>query len=819
MTAILEDVSSETYDKWGTLNTAASPAKLDKNHTPRAINVWPDEKPGSIVTVEGWRHVGDLPSGNPCRFLYTFTKSDGTSMVLCSDNGTVYKTVDFITFTSIISSLSSAFQLRAATVRDKVWLTNGNDSVRTYDGTTVVVLDGSGGTTPNVPKGKFIEFWDERVWLGDIPSHRSSLRFSSLVDTSGNDIAPDDVSAWSTSNEIACGKDDGDVICGLKVYRGVLFPFKAKFIYRIDGQDEFTYAPTRTSATTGSRIQESIQERDNILEFIGKDGLYEFDGSNAQKVSDIIESVDLTQFSFNNIQQGTAQQKSKLWSAAADFTGGTLTLVSATRVDGSVVIDNYTYSGDLLPASDLTNPWTKATFRTVSESVSGGILTASCTAGTLAGQQTAALQYSRTESGLSNTNGTRAGIYAKVTSASVNSGIYLLIDDGTRYFKLCIQPGTIKIIDISATQGAPDATYAMNTTSAYHLYELKIVGTAITVYVDGSSVITYTATNGSLATKKIEFGVEANGSGAIGSGLIDYVSIIFVTTGTCQALSDVYHITDSISSWGAFQATYDTNGGTVTFYMRSGTSSVNCLAASWTAISPGASISFSTSNVYVQWRADFTASGTTSPQLDDVTVNWNTGSAGALTTQGVASIVFNQRYYLAGALTGSSYNNTVIVRGKRVYGGPFIRLSQFNILAFCLYNDQLYAAASDSDDLIQLDQNSNANGSALDSSWETRDEVGGEDEEYNKRFPVIMIHGQKKGNYSLTVDVSIDGGTSFPSAYQKTISLAGTGRFKSELRYPTLRGEKVRVRVRTNGIDQPFDIEKIKIFWRRTLLR
>src|SRR5262245_23642204 len=124
MTALLEKIKDETYDTWGTLNTAVEPTKLPKDHTPSAVNVWPDEKPGSIVTVEGTDKVGDLPSGNPCRFMYTFSKSDGTSVVLCSDNSTVYKTIDFVTFTSIITGLAQSYQLRAITIRDKVWLTN-----------------------------------------------------------------------------------------------------------------------------------------------------------------------------------------------------------------------------------------------------------------------------------------------------------------------------------------------------------------------------------------------------------------------------------------------------------------------------------------------------------------------------------------------------------------------------------------------------------------------------------------------------------------------------------------------------------------------
>lgn len=821
MTATLEDVASELYDQWGTLNTAADPTKLDKSHTPRAQNVWPDKKPGSIVTVEGYTKIGDLPSGNPARFLYTFTKSDGSSIVLASDNGTVYKTSDFINFTSIITGLSSSYQLRAATIRDKAWLTNGQDAVRTYDGSTVVVLDGNGGT-PNVPKGKFIAIWHERVWLGDVTSARSSARFSALVDSSGNDIAPDHASAWPASNAITFGTDDGDVLCGLKPYLGVLHVFKANSIYRVDGTDEFTYQPFKTTATTGCRIQESIQERNDLLEFIGKDGVYEFDGNTTTKVSEAIESIDLNQFSFSNIQQGTNQSLTRAWTTEGDFTAGTLTGITATRQTGSLLVDNYTYAADLLPASD-TPAWTKATGRTTSESVSGGILSLSCTTGSQAGQGSAYIVYTRTESGLSNSNGTRVRGRAKITSTNGSDSEYfgLTIFDGTVKFQLRVYHGVIKLMAPTSTPGSPAASYTMNTVADYHIYDLMIVGSTVTVYVDGSLVITYGGSGAWSAPPNpyVEFGCTASGLSITASCLVDYVSVCFNVNGTASVLSDVYHIADTIASWGAFIANYTLNGGAIAFSIRSGTSEANCEAAEWTAISSGATIAFNTANVYVQWRAVFTISGTNSPELDDVTIAWNTGSGSVVTTQPVASIVFNDRYWLAGALTGSSSNDVVIVRGKRLYGTPWVKLNGFNIVAFCIYNRQLYAASSTNDDLLRLDTGNSLNGSALDSYWETRDDVGGADEIFYKRYPIVIVSGTRQGNYTLTVDISTDGGNTFPSGYQKTISLSGTGRFSTELRYPNLRGKQIRVRVRTNGVDQPFEVSSIRIFWRKKFLR
>ena len=185
----------------------------------------------------------------------------------------------------------------------------------------------------------------------------------------------------------------------------------------------------------------------------------------------------------------------------------------------------------------------------------------------------------------------------------------------------------------------------------------------------------------------------------------------------------------------------------------------------------------------------------------------------------VASVVHGERYYLAAALEGASYNNVVLIRGKSTYESPWMILSGFNLLAFTVYNNELFATSSSSDDIYRMEVGNSLNGAALDSYWETRDELGGPDEGYEKRFPKIIVTGRRTGNFALTVDVSTDGGVTYPAGYQKTVSLAGTGRFAAELWYPTLRGLQCRVRVRTNGIDTPMEVHSIRIYWRRTALR
>lgn len=335
MTAILEKAKEIVVNKWGTLNTASSPPRLPEGHSPNNQNVWMDEKPGSVVTANGYTKLGDVPSGNPATLLLHYYKtSDGSSQLIVSDNETIYYTTDYVNYTTIKTGLSAYFQLRGKVIRDKVWFTNGSDAVATWDGSTYTELDGTGGK-PNVPLGKFIEYHDERVWLYGIASDLSSCRFSALADTSGTEIAPDHASAWPVDNEIQISEGDADQGTGIFLFRGFLYCSKQFSIWRITGYDEYTYTRVKTRSSTGTRFQESIQIKDNLVHFIGVDGLYTFDGETSERISDIIDpsSPDEGVFAFRNLQQPLLNNKFWNLSETADFDAGTVPSVISTDDD------------------------------------------------------------------------------------------------------------------------------------------------------------------------------------------------------------------------------------------------------------------------------------------------------------------------------------------------------------------------------------------------------------------------------------------------------------------------------------------------------
>lgn len=335
MVAILEEAKEFKVEKWATLNTVASPFKLPEGHSPDNQNVWTDEKPGSVVTANGYTKLGTLPSNLPVTGLFNYFKSsDGSSKLVCTDGQNVYQTTDFANFTTVTTGLAEFFQLRGVVIRDKLWMTNGSDPVMVWDGSTLTILDGT-ASTPDVPHGKYIAYYHERVWIYGIDGDLSSLRFSELTDDTGTEITPDDADAWPPDNELQISEGDADIGTGIFLYRGHLYTSKQYSIWRITGYDRYTYAPVKTRSGTGTRFQESIQIKDNLVHFIGVDGLYVFDGEEAKRISDIIDPAtsDEGVFAFRNLQQPLLNNQFWNVSETADLGAGTFPAVIDTSGD------------------------------------------------------------------------------------------------------------------------------------------------------------------------------------------------------------------------------------------------------------------------------------------------------------------------------------------------------------------------------------------------------------------------------------------------------------------------------------------------------
>jgi hypothetical protein len=272
-------------------------------------------------------------------------------------------------------------------------------------------------------------------------------------------------------------------------------------------------------------------------------------------------------------------------------------------------------------------------------------------------------------------------------------------------------------------------------------------------------------------------------------------------------------------TWKSLEATYSTNAGTIRFYYRTASTLGAVSAATWVAIASGSDIIAPTTNTFVQFKIEL-ASGdaTREPFVDDVTINWVAGIAGAVqSTQLIHGISWDGRYWWTGAEGGQTNNNVIVVRGRRAYDSPWFLKRGWNILSFLVFNDAIYGGSSLDGKIYRLDYGLSLAGAAMDTYFQTGDLVGDTSEYQNQLFQIDVDHELMgaSATYSLSVGVSIDKGLTW---VERTLPLIGTGRMKSAINIMR-RGRHFRVRVRTNGIDQPWILHGLDLLYRNTLLR
>lgn len=889
--SVLEDVKDIKIDSWKTLNTAASPTKLEPGQAANMQDVWVDEKPGSVITANGLLAVGSIPSGNPPTFCINYFKtSSGTQTFVVSDNATVWTTTDFQTFTSIITGLSSSFQLRGLVVRDKLWLTNGTDSVRVFDGAVVTVLDGTAGT-PSVPKGRYISYTDERVWIYHTSGNRSGLYFAALADSSGTAIAPDNANAWPAANVLQISEGDADFGTGLILYRGYLHAFKQYSIYRIVGYDEYTYTRVKTRASTGTRFSESIQILDNLVHLLGTDGIYVFDGEDAERVSDIIDPASSSQAAFGFDQIGQPNTNNLFWQTedTADWNLGTVP--TNITVNESISLEAADDSqADFAAGATLTNV-------TTSE-IAGSVRLSRSSAGVandnIAINQPSVLTVNEivstigasayvTDGGFSNSVGFAGApsndflAYGNIAlslpavnfktvvlkSLSTNGVSFVSFrDSGGSTIAISTVNGVAPAGGIMTVIGGPtDYTVVLAVTNTptlnirfgaqnkvVTLTEIQVFGTAFNTTgkftsktldlgaipnslgnfnaeatIPSTTGLTY-FTQSSADGISWDAEVACTDAGAITSTVRRYLrwGANFTSTGTetpeitsawlpAQYISVIHDTAGSIFAWGPVESEYALSGQTVNFYYRTGTTSPNCSAAGWNLIVPGGAISAAVSQQFVQFKIEILGGDDTHiPMITSVTVNWVTGTASQPPTlQNVASAVWKNRYYLSFTGAGASSNNTVLVRGKKTFGWPWM-LKQWSILSFTRFYDSLYGGHSGSAAIFKLDTGFSRNGGTMDSFFETGDYTFGG---FYINLLEVLVEVERMGPYNLSVGVSTDRGATYTERNVDLTTSSYAPSYIKKLNF-NLISDRIRFRVRISGADQPYQVHNLRAFYR-----
>lgn len=142
------------------------------------------------------------------------------------------------------------------------------------------------------------------------------------------------------------------------------------------------------------------------------------------------------------------------------------------------------------------------------------------------------------------------------------------------------------------------------------------------------------------------------------------------------------------AGWDTFLASFNTNGGTVAFQMRSATTLGGLTAATFFAVTPGEFPTLVTPRQFVQWKVIITSADNDVPVIDSVTVQWFISLVNSIRP---ASIFTDSRYYIALAELDETSNNVLLELDS---DGKWRRHDGLNISTFSFFFNRPYLGLS-----------------------------------------------------------------------------------------------------------------------------
>lgn len=760
----------------GGLNTAMEPTKVPKTMTPYCRNVFGDEKIGSLTTIGGLSGVGSTTTLGGIRFGFVFNKENGDKEYIVSDSSIVLTTNDFRSCTFIRGALNGTVNLSATQARNKVWFTNGADNVFTWDGSSMVILNGL-NFKPNVPKCRYIAFHQEKVFLFNEASNNSALYWSALtVSTSGTVITPDDALAWPSANSINIGQGDGQAGTFIKVFRGNLTAGKERSLYEVLGKDP--YVPLKKSADVGFISADSVVEFDNKLYGQALDGWYSFDGDNVELVTELIEP-DL-----ENVRVDSTRVIQNLWDTQADFNRGQFSGTTAT-VTGLIEM----HTDQTITTLTVTNNY-------ISQASDG-----------------VGRRYSKKINAMVPALPSPLVYTLKEVSFHGCKGSNLIAGTHFTVHVLNLRTGTTHTVALSAQDATCNADPPPN-----------IGDTAYRLTAFNNTTFSFTSDDINLSSVMVSIDLTAAGAGASPqndvfamstSAVFPEFKIVMAPPATAQFISDVATIS-MITVWSQFDSGYSLNGGDVDFFYRAATSPVNIATYPFINIAPGTNIGAAVTNNYIQWAATVTAITTvTRPTIDFVTIDHIEGSGS--NTRSFA-VKWNNRWWLAVSTENTGNFPLIYVKSNMTNPNPnaWWPIEGINVRMFMKDGDTFYAGSATAPIIYRLDFGTNFDGRPIIPTYElpalefSHPDYPGLAGWYKKKLTELLIDVDKQSNATLKVGIAVDDG----DFTDTSISINGTsGRTVRTIKGISTMGKSIRFRLRVADLDKSLSFHKLGIFY------
>lgn len=196
------------------------------------ISGWEMDEVGSLSVPFGDHDLGVLPGTTSClnAHIYTRTFTDDPQLIVHLSDGSVRYSTDFrtaatATWTTIVTGMSTTHAYTFLTAFGFVWMTNGINDLRRWDGAATT-------TYAAAPKGTAISQWKDTLWItGVIGGGNEDRVYQS---------APGDGTTWPALNFVDVGKGVGSPNTWLEPTDATLVVFKAHQVWGIYDPVEYT---------------------------------------------------------------------------------------------------------------------------------------------------------------------------------------------------------------------------------------------------------------------------------------------------------------------------------------------------------------------------------------------------------------------------------------------------------------------------------------------------------------------------------------------------------------------------------------------------
>jgi len=220
--------------------------------------------------------LGTIVAGTKILSAYIFQRSGGaTQLIVHLDDGSLRYSTNFLTaagggdpatWTSIATGLSTTAPFTYATFIDKVWMTNGTNDFRSWDGA-------ASATFASAPKGLFLAVWRDTVWMGNGGTAAAHRIYQ---------CSPGDPTVWPALTFVDVEKGVGFGISGIYAVESALIVFKAYRTHIIFDPVEYTNRVIDQSK--GCLSHYSIVAHNGVVYFVSHLGICRFLGDGPSQI-------------------------------------------------------------------------------------------------------------------------------------------------------------------------------------------------------------------------------------------------------------------------------------------------------------------------------------------------------------------------------------------------------------------------------------------------------------------------------------------------------------------------------------------------------